>query len=55
MPWWWFYDYNTFINNPSTIYPESLTLLEKVRQLELQIVDLTARVEKLEQKESETT
>lgn len=53
MPWWYIYS-NYFINNPSTIMPESLTLLEKVRQLELQIVNLTTRVEKLEQKESET-
>lgn len=50
MPWWWFYDYNTFINNPSTIYPESLTLLEKVRQLELKVSDLDTRVKALEDK-----
>ena len=50
MPWWWFYDYNTFINNPSTIYPESLTLLEKVRQLELKVADLDTRVKALEDK-----
>lgn len=50
MPWWWFYDYNTFINNPSTIYPESLTLLEKVRQLEIKVADLDTRVKSLEDK-----
>lgn len=50
MPWWWFYDYNTFINNPSTIYPESLTLLEKVRQLEIKVTDLDTRVKALEDK-----
>jgi hypothetical protein len=50
MPWWWFYDYNTFINNPSTIYPESLTLLEKVRQLELKVAELDTRVKALEDK-----
>lgn len=50
MPWWWFYDYNTFINNPSTIYPESLTLLEKVRQLEIKVSDLDTRVKALEDK-----
>lgn len=50
MPWWWFYDYNTFINNPSTIYPESLTLLEKVRQLEIKVADLDTRVKALEDK-----
>jgi hypothetical protein len=50
MPWWWFYDYNTFINNPSTIYPESLTLLEKVRQLEIKVSELDTRVKALEDK-----
>lgn len=50
MPWWWFYDYNTFINNPSTIYPESLTLLEKVRQLEIKVAELDTRVKALEDK-----
>lgn len=50
MPWWWFYDYNSFINNPSTIYPESLTLLEKVRQLEIKVADLDTRVKSLEDK-----
>ena len=50
MPWWWFYDYNSFINNPSTIYPESLTLLEKVRQLEIKVADLDTRVKALEDK-----
>lgn len=50
MPWWWFYDYNTFINNPSTIYPESLTLLEKVRQLEVKVTELDTRVKVLEEK-----
>lgn len=50
MPWWWFYDYNTFINNPSTIYPESLTLIEKVRQLELKVNELDIRVKALEGK-----
>lgn len=50
MPWWWFYDYTTFINNPSTIYPESLTLLEKVRQLEIKVADLDTRVKALEDK-----
>lgn len=50
MPWWWYYDYNTFINNPSTIYPESLTLIEKVKQLELKVVELDKRVKTLEDK-----
>lgn len=51
MSYWWFCDYNYFINNPSTIMPESLTLLEKVRQLELKVTDLENRVKTLEEKE----
>jgi len=51
MPWWFYYDYNYFINNPSTIYPESMTLLEKVRQLEIKVAELDTRVKALEEKE----
>ena len=52
MPYWWFMPYNYFIDNPSTIFPESLTVIEKIRQLELEVQTLEKRVKVLEDKQT---